>query len=177
MPLSISQQSVPVFVRGLNALSAVLDKAEAFARAKKIDDSVLLGARLAADMHPLSRQVQIATDLAKISVSRLTGAEWPKYEDNEKTIPELKARVAKTLAYVHAISAAALDASADKDVTFPMGPGMKATLAGADYLSHFALPNFYFLCTTAYAILRHTGVELGKRDFIGAIPGLVPVAA
>lgn len=177
MSPSISQQTVPVFARGLTALAAVLDKAEAFARAKKIDDSVLLGARLAADMHPLSRQVQTATDLAKIAVSRLAGAEWPKYDDTEKTFSELKARIEKTLAYVHTVSAATLDAAADKDVTFPMGPGMKATLTGADYVNHFSLPNFYFHITTAYAILRHTGVELGKRDFIGAVPGLVPVAA
>ena len=168
--MSISTASIPVFEIGLNALSVILDKAEAHAEAKKIDPTVLLNARLFPDMFPLTRQVQIACDQAKNGAARLAGLEPPKYEDNEKTLAELKARIAKALAYVKTLDAKAIDVATDRQVTFPLGPNNKGHMKGADYLNHFVLPNFYFHLTTAYDILRHCGLEVGKRDFLGAIP-------
>ena len=168
--MSISTASIPVFEIGLNALSVILDKAEAHAEAKKIDPTVLLNARLFPDMFPLTRQVQIACDQAKNGAARLAGLEPPKHEDNEKTFAELKARIAKALAYVKTLDAKAIDAAADRQVTFPLGPNNKGHMKGADFLNHFVLPNFYFHLTTAYDILRHCGLEVGKRDFLGAIP-------
>jgi hypothetical protein len=169
MPYTMSQASLPVFEIGLNALAGVLDKAAAFATAKKLDPAVLPQYRLAPDMFALARQVQVACDQAKNGASRLAGVEPPKYEDNEKTIDELKARVAKTVAYVKGLDAAKINAAMDGDITFPLGPN-KGQMKGADYLTHFVLPNFYFHLTAAYAVLRHAGVEVGKRDFLGAIP-------
>ena len=169
MAFSMSRASLPVFEIGLNALSANLDKAAAFAAAKKIDASVLVNARLAPDMFPLSRQVQIATDQAKNGSARLAGTEAPKYEDNETTIDQLKARIAKTLAYIKGLDARQIDGAADREINFPVGPN-KGQMKGDDYLNHFVLPNFYFHITTAYNILRHCGVEIGKRDFLGGIP-------
>ena len=168
--MSISTASIPVFEIGLNALSVILDKAEAHAEAKKIDPTVLLNARLFPDMFPLTRQVQIACDQAKNGAARLAGLEPPKYEDNEKTFAELKARIAKALAYVKTLDAKAIDVATDRQVTFPLGPNNKGHMKGADFLNHFVLPNFYFHLTTAYDILRHCGLEVGKRDFLGAIP-------
>jgi hypothetical protein len=168
--MSMYKASVPTFEIGLNALSATLDKAETYAEAKRIDPTVLLTARLFPDMFPFTRQVQSACDLAKNAGARLTGIDPPKYEDNEKTIAELKTRIAKTVAFVKALDARIIDASADREITFPLGPNNKGQMKGADYLNHFALPNFYFHLTTAYDILRHCGVEIGKRDFLGAIP-------
>ena len=168
--MSISSASIPVFEIGLNALSVILDKAEAHAEAKKIDPTVLLNARLFPDMFPLTRQVQIACDQAKNGAARLAGLEPPKYEDNEKTFAELKARIAKALAYVKTLDAKAIDVATDRQVTFPLGPNNKGHMKGADFLNHFVLPNFYFHLTTAYDILRHCGLEVGKRDFLGAIP-------
>jgi uncharacterized protein len=170
MPYTLSQASIPVFEIGLNALSGVLDKAAAFATAKKLDPAVLPQYRLAPDMFTLARQVQVACDQAKNGGSRLAGVEPPKYEDNEKTIDELKARIAKTIAYVKGLDAAKIDAAGDREITFPLGPTNKGHMKGNDYLTHFVLPNFYFHVTVAYAVLRHCGVELGKRDFLGAIP-------
>jgi hypothetical protein len=170
MSFSMSQASVPVFEIGLNSLSAVLDKAEAHAATKKIDPSVLLSSRLSPDMLPLTRQVQIATDQAKNGSARLAGVEPPSYEDKETTLAELKARLAKTVAYVKTLDAKKIDAAADREITFPIGPTNKGHMKGADYLNHFVLPNFYFHVTAAYAILRHCGVDIGKRDFLGAIP-------
>jgi hypothetical protein len=170
MPLSMSQASLPVFEIGLNALSAVLDKAEAYATAKKIDSTVLLRSRLAPDMFDLVRQVLIAADQAKNGSSRLAGVESPRYEDNEATVEQLKARLAKTVAYLKTLDRAKIDASADREITFPLGPTNKGHMKGDDYLNHFVLPNFYFHLTAAYAILRHCGVDIGKRDFLGAIP-------
>jgi uncharacterized protein len=170
MPYSMSQASLPIFEIGLNALSAVLDKAEAFAAAKKIDSSVLLQSRLSPDMLALVRQVQIATDQAKNGSSRLAGVEAPRYEDQETTIEQLKARIAKTVAYVKTLDRKQIDAAADREITFPLGPTNKGHMKGDDYLNHFMLPNFYFHLTAAYAILRHCGVEIGKQDFLGAIP-------
>ena len=170
MPYSMSQAAVPVFEIGLTALSAVLDKAAAFAAAKKIDPKVLPQLRLAPDMFPLTRQVQIACDQAKNGLSRLAGVEGPRYDDNEATIDDLKARIAKTLAYVKTLDKKAIDAAIDREITFPLGPEKKAHMKGDDYLTHFMLPNFYFHAATAYDILRHNGVDVGKQDFLGAIP-------
>ena len=159
-----------MFEIGLNALLAVLDKAAAFAAAKKIDSSVLLQTRLAPDMFPLVRQVQIVTDQAKNGSARLAGVEAPKYEDNETTLDALRERIAKTLAFVKGLDAKAIDGSADREITFPLGPTNKGHMKGGDYLNHFVLPNFYFHLTAAYAVARHAGVDVGKRDFLGAIP-------
>lgn len=168
--MSMSKASLPAFVIGLNALSAVLDKAEAHAAAKKIEPSVLLNFRLFPDMFALTRQVQIATDQAKNGSARLAGVEPPRFEDTETTLEQLKARIAKTLAYLKTLDPKAIDASADREITFPLGPTNKGHMKGADYLNHFVLPNFYFHLTATYAILRHCGVDIGKRDFLGAIP-------
>jgi hypothetical protein len=169
MPFSLSQSSIPAFEQGLTALSAILDKAEAFAAAKKLDPSVLPNTRLAPDMFPLARQVQIATDMAKNGAARLAGVEPPKYEDNETTIEQLKARLKKTLDFVKTLDKAKIDASGEREITFPLGPN-KGHMKGSDYLNHFVLPNYYFHLTTAYAILRHCGVEIGKLDFLAGIP-------
>ncbi|HMJ44786.1 MAG TPA: DUF1993 domain-containing protein [Pseudolabrys sp.] len=170
MPFTMSQASLPVFEIGLNALSAVLDKAAAHAAAKKFDPSVILGWRLEPDMFAMSRQVQVACDQAKNASSRLAGVEPPKFEDTETTIDQLKERIAKTVAYVKTLDAKAIDASSDREITFPLGPVKKGQMKGADYLNHFSLPNFYFHLTAAYACARACGVEIGKQDYIGAIP-------
>jgi hypothetical protein len=170
MSFTMSQASLPVFEIELNALSAILDKAEAFAAAKKIDSAVLLNSRLAPDMFALTRQVQIACDQAKNGSSRLAGVEAPRFEDNETTIDQFKARLAKTVAYLKTLDPKKIDASAGREITFPLGPTDKGQMKGDDYLNHFVLPNFYFHLTAGYAILRHCGVDIGKRDFLGAIP-------
>jgi len=170
MSLSMSSSSIPAFEIGLAALSGVLDKAAAFSEARKIDPSVLLQSRLFPDMFPLVRQVQVASDLAKNGASRLAGVESPSYEDNETTIDQLKDRLERTRAYLKSIDAKKVDGADDREITFPLGPTNKGHMKGADYLSHFLLPNFYFHVTAAYAILRHFGVDIGKRDFLGAIP-------
>jgi len=166
VPLSMSQASQPVFLQMLNSLSANLDKAAAYAKTKGIDPSVLVSARLAPDMFPLSRQVQIATDHAKGATARLSGRDNPKYEDSESTLDELKARIAKTIAFVTSVPAGEIDGSEEKDVTLTIG-GQPRTLKGQRYLIHNALPNFFFHVTTAYDILRHNGVDVGKRDYMG----------
>ena len=166
---TMSKASIPVFETVLNALSAILDKAEAHAGAKKVEPAVLLSMRLAPDMFALTRQVQVATDQAKNGTARLAGVEPPKFEDTESTIPQLKERIAKTVAFLKTLDTKAIDASADREITFPLGPN-KGQMKGDDYLNHFVLPNFYFHATSAYAILRHAGAEIGKRDFLGNIP-------
>jgi uncharacterized protein len=170
MPFTLSQAALPPLEIGLDALSAILDKAEAYSAAKKIDASVLLNTRLAPDMFSLLRQVQIATELAIRGGSRLAGMEPPPLEDTEKTVAELKARIAKTVAYLKGLDRKQIDASAEQELTFPLGPTNKGQMKGDDYLNHFLLPNFYFHLTAAYAILRHCGLDIGKRDFLGAIP-------
>jgi len=170
MPFSMSQATLPALEIGLNALSAVLDKAAVFAAAKKIDASVLLNTRLAPDMFPLTRQVQIATELAKNCASRLAGVEPPRYEDTETTIDQLKERIAKTIAHLKTLDPKKIDAAGERELTFPLGPVNKGQMKADDYLNHFMLPNVYFHLTVAYAILRHCGVEIGKQDFLGAIP-------
>jgi hypothetical protein len=166
----MSQASLPALEIGLNALSGVLDKAKAFAAAKKVDDSVLLNTRLAPDMFPFVRQVQVATDLAKNGAARLAGVEPPRFEDNEKTIDELKSRLSKAVGFIKSLDPKAIDAASDRQITFPLGPTNKGEMRGDDYLNHFVLPNVYFHLTAAYAILRHCGVDIGKQDFLGAIP-------
>jgi hypothetical protein len=169
MSYSMSQTLIPICVTGLNALSGVLDKAASQAAAKKTDPSVLLGWRLAPDMFAFVRQVQTACDQAKNGASRLAGIDPPKFEDNETSIDQLKERVARTLAHVRSLDAAAIDAAAERDIVFPLGP-KKAKMKGADYLNHFVLPNFFFHLTASYAIARNFGADLAKRDFLGAIP-------
>jgi hypothetical protein len=170
MAFSMSQASLPALQIGLNALSGVLDKAKAFAAAKKIDDSVLLNTRLAPDMFAFVRQVQVATDLAKNGAARLAGVEPPRFEDNEKTIDELKSRLSRAVTFIKSLDPKAIDAATDRQITFPLGPNNKGEMRGDDYLNHFVLPNVYFHLTAAYAILRHCGIEIGKQDFLGAIP-------
>ncbi len=171
MSLSMYQASVPVFAQILSALGNVLGKAEAHAAAKKIDPAVLLAARLAPDMFPLSRQVQLACDFAKGATARLAGLEVPSWGDNEKTFAEFADRAAKTLDYVQGFKPAQIDGSEGREIALKVG-GAPVTIKGQPYLLQFAMPNFFFHTTSAYAILRHNGVELGKRDFMGRVPGL-----
>jgi hypothetical protein len=169
MSLSMYQASVPVFVQLLGSLSAVVDKAIAHATAKKFDPSVLLGTRLFPDMLPLVKQFQIATDHAKGAPARLAGQEPPKFADDEKTLEEIKARLTKTIDYLKSLTPAQIDGSEGKEIVLPLRT-RTLTFTGQAYLLHFAMPNFYFHVTTAYAILRQAGVEIGKSDFIGQIP-------
>src|SRR5271167_5047279 len=169
MTFSMSQASLPSFEISLNALSAILDKAAAYAAAKKIDPAVLLHTRLFPNMFDLARQVQVAADNAKNGSARLAGVEPPRYEDNETTIDQLKARLARTVAYLKTLDGKAIDSSAEREITFPLGP-TTGHMNGADYLIHFLLPNFHFHGTAAYPILRHCGVEIATRDYFGAIP-------
>jgi uncharacterized protein len=171
MTLSMYQASVPVLVQHLNALLTVLDKADAFATAKKVDPTVLLTARLAPDMFPLTRQVQIACDFAKGVSARLAAVDVPSYEDTEKSIPELKARVKKTIDFIQTMKPAQIDGSEDRSIEIKMA-GKPVTFKGQPYLVNFAMPNFFFHLAMAYGILRHNGVDLGKRDFMGAVPGM-----
>lgn len=166
--LSMHAISAPVFVRMLGNLSAILDKGAAFAEHKKIDPKVLLDMRLAPDMFPLTRQVQLACDFAKGAVARLAGQEPPKWDDNEASIAELKARIARTVEFVQGFKVADVDAGATRELTLQVR-GETRVVGGTPYLLTMAMPNFYFHLTTAYAILRHAGVELGKRDFIGPL--------
>jgi hypothetical protein len=160
------QVSVPRFVGTLKNLSAILDKAQAHAEAKKIDPAALTTYRLFPDMLPMTNQVQIACDAAKGAVARLAGVDIPKHEDTEQTLSDLKARIAKTIAFVESFKPAQLDGTEDKDILLKVG-GKEINIKGMQYLLGRALPNFYFHVTTAYNILRHNGVEIGKRDFIG----------
>lgn len=169
MTISMYRASAPVFLQMLPALSGILDKGAAFAAAKKIDPAVLLNARLAPDMFALSRQVQITSDFAKGTMARLAGKEPPKYEDNEASFDELKARIAKTVDFVKGFSPAQIDGSEERDITITLG-GQPRSFKGENYLVGFALPNFYFHATAAYAILRHNGVDIGKGDYMRA-PG------
>ena len=168
MAISMYQVSVPVFLKTLGNLAAILDKGAAYAAAKKVDPSVLLRYRLAPDMLDLTRQVQLATDHAKRGTARIAGVEAPAYEDNEATFAELKARIDKTIAFVNSVKPAQIDGSETREITLKLGATSK-TLTGQTYLLHSALPNFFFHVTTAYDILRHCGVEIGKSDFIGQI--------
>ncbi|OFZ90067.1 MAG: hypothetical protein A2V78_06730 [Betaproteobacteria bacterium RBG_16_64_18] len=166
MIISMYQASVPRFVNILTNLSAILDKAQAHVEARKIDPTALTAYRLFPDMLPMTRQVQIACDSAKGAVARLAGVDIPKHEDTEQTFAELKARIAKTIEFVQSIKPAQLDGTEDKDITLTVG-GKDTAFKGMQFLLGRALPNFYFHVTTAYNILRHNGVEIGKRDYLG----------
>ncbi len=166
MTLSMYQASVPCFIRMLGNLSKILDKAVAHAAAKKIDPTVFVNARLAPDMFPLSRQIQIATDGVKGCAARLAGVEIPVYADTESTFPELQTRVTKTIDFLKSLRATQIDGSEERDVTLKLR-GKETRFKGQIYLLSFVIPNFYFHVTTAYAILRHNGVEIGKSDYLG----------
>lgn len=166
MAMSMYTASVPVFQHMLRNLIHILDKGEANAQARKIDPAVLAAARLAPDMLPFTRQILIACDGAKNGVARISGVEAPKFEDNEATFPELKARVQKTLDFLATVPAAKMDGTEDKDITFPVGRDTTRTMKAQAYLGTWVLPNFFFHVTTAYDILRHNGVDLGKTDYL-----------
>jgi len=167
MSLTMYQASIPSFVRMLGNLSAILDKAVARAEAKKIDPAIFVNARLAPDMYPLSRQVQIATDIVKGCAARLGGIDVPSYADNETTFAELQARIAKTVTFLQSVSAAQIDGSEERKITLKFG-SREINLLGQAYLLDFVFPNFHFHLTTTYAILRHNGVEIGKMDYLGS---------
>ncbi len=166
MSLTMYQASAPVLIRMLGNLSSILDKAAAHAEAKKIDPAIFINACLAPDMYPLSRQIQIATDMAKGCAARLAGIEVPSYEDNESTFPDLQARIAKTVAFLQSVSAEQINGSEERSVTLTLR-GKETRFLGQPYLLNFVLPNFYFHITVAYAILRHNGLEIGKMDYVG----------
>lgn len=168
MTISMYQASVPVFARGLSSLKTILTKGAAHAAAKKIDESVFINARLYPDMLPFARQVHIATDFARGTVARLSGAEPPKWDDTEVTFADLIARVERTIEAVNSFTAAQVDGSEARPVTRQVR-GEPKTFAGINYLLQYSMPNFYFHATTAYAILRSHGVEVGKGDFIGKL--------
>jgi hypothetical protein len=165
---------VPLFHQLLGALGAVLRKGEAFAEARKIDPVVLLHARLAPDMFPLSRQVQIASDTAKAAAGRLGGVEVPRWADDESTFAHLQDRIGKTLRFVDSVPASQIDQGEDREISIPAGRDGTLRMKGRDYAIHWVIPHFVFHVATTYDILRHNGVELGKRDFIGEIPLLTP---
>jgi uncharacterized protein len=166
MSLTMYQASVPPFLQMLSSLAAILEKGEAHALARKIEPSVLLNTRLTPDMFPLVRQVQLVTDFAKGAAGRLAGVELPKYDDTETSFTQLKARIAKTVDFLHSLKPSQIDGSESREITIPIG-GQPHKFTGQNYLLRFALPNFYFHHTTAYAILRQCGVDIGKRDFLG----------
>ena len=166
MTISMYQASVPVFTRMLNNLAAILEKAAAHCEAKKIDPAVLINFRLYPDMFAFAKQVQIAVDAAKGGAARLAGVEPPAYEDNETTFAQLIERVKKTIEYVSAFKPDQIDGTEDREITLKRGDTV-VKYRGQDFLLHRALPNLYFHITTAYDILRHNGVELGKRDYLG----------
>lgn len=169
MPLSVQSAVFAGFTQTLQALDAILDKALTQAQARKIQPEVLLSSRLSPDMLPFTRQIQLMSDFAKNAAARVSGVENPKFPDEEKSFDELKARIAKTLAFIASVDQDALDAGLAKDVTFPRGPSASATLKGEVYLTRFAVPNFYFHATTAYAILRENGIVIGKQDFLHGV--------
>ena len=165
--ITMHSASAPIFIRMLDNLLAWLDKAEAHAAARKFDSANYLGLRLAPDMLPFVRQIQIASDAAKSAMARLAGVELPKWEDNEASFADLRARVAKTIDYVKSFQPAQIDGSESRTITVPRRVGDPLQFDGETFLKHFALPNFMFHCTIAYALLRHAGVDVGKRDYLG----------
>lgn len=165
------EASVPVFVQMLNAIGGLLDKAEKHCTEKKIDPNILVNGRLFPDMFHMARQVQLATDFAKGASARLAGVDVPPYEDHEKTFGELRARLKKTIEFLKSLKPEQFKGAETRDVAIKIG-GKPVTFKGQPYLFHFALPNFYFHATATYAILRNNGVEIGKRDYMGQVPGL-----
>ena len=166
-PGFIYTSSIPVFKQMLGGLSQVLRKAEAHATEKKIDPNALLQARLFPDMFALLRQVQVASDFAKSVSARLAGVDVPKLEDNEQTFAELQARIATVLAFIEGLDAAKFDEAATREIVTQAGTPKEKRFTGQSYLLNYGLPHFFFHTTTAYAILRHNGVEVGKKDYIG----------
>ena len=166
MSLSMHQAGIPTVTRALNNLIGVLEKGAAHCEAKKIDPAVMIGSRLYPDMFPLTKQVQVATDIAKNGCSRLAGVEPPKYEDNEASFADLQARIVKTIDHLATFTAADLDGSDERMIELRLA-GREVSMPGLQYLLHAAMPNFYFHVTTAYDILRHNGVPLGKATFLG----------
>lgn len=169
MSITMHEIAVPSFTKHLEALDAIIDKAIAYADARKIDHDTLLTARLFPDMYTFKKQVQSACDFAKLSVGRLAGLTPPVHDDSEKTFADLKRRIAETLAVLAQAKTEPMEAAADREITIKAGP-RELTFSGREYLLHFALPNFYFHCATAYGILRHNGLEIGKRDFMRRLP-------
>ncbi len=167
MTISMYQASIPMFLKTLGNLSEILKKAEAYAAAKKFEPSVLINARLAPDMLPLARQIQIASDAVKGFAARTAGVDVPSFADTETTFAELQARIQKTTDFLATIKPEQIDGSEDRDVKLKVG-GNDLTFKAQAYLLHFVIPNFFFHVTTAYAILRHNGLEVGKKDFLGA---------
>lgn len=167
MALNLYQAAVPSFLQTLGALSAILTKAAAHAEAKKIDPSVLVAARLAPDMHPLARQIQMVSDQAKGAAARLAGVDIPSFPDTEATISELQQRIAKTADFIKSLKPAQFEGAEDREISLTLA-GQKVNWKGSIYLFNFVYPNFYFHASTAYDILRHNGVEIGKRDFLGS---------
>ena len=165
MPVSLYDIAGPSFTKHLNALDGILDKAAAYADAKKIKPETLLNARLYPDMYELTRQIQACSDFSKAASARLAGVEAPRMPDEETSIPELKERIAKTLAFLKTLKPEQMNGAETREFTLKVGPN-DMTFTGKDYLLHFALPNFYFHAATAYGILRHNGLEIGKRDFM-----------
>lgn len=165
MSLSMYDASVPVFRQMLSALSSIIDKTIAHAEAKKIDQAVYANARLYPDMFPFSRQIGVATDFAKGASARLAGVDVPKFEDTEVTLADLKARLQKTLDFIATLKPEQFAGAETRDITIQLRNG-PTVFKGRPYLLHYAMPNFYFHVTTAYAILRHNGIEIGKPDFI-----------
>lgn len=165
MTISMYGASVPAFARQLNALLGLLDKAQAHAEARKFSPDSYLALRMAPDMLPFTKQIQIACDMAKGAVARLAGVEIPKWDDNEATLDDLRARIRKTVDFVKSVPAAQIDGSEEREVVLTLRLG-EMKFSGQDYLLNWALPNFYFHATTTYAMLRQAGVEVGKRDFL-----------
>ena len=166
--MSFYDATVPAYLQILNSLSGLLTKAEAYCEAKKIQPDVLLGSRLYPDMLPLSKQVQLVTDFAVRGCARVTHREVPSTPDTEKTFAELRQRLAKTADYVKSFKPEQFEGADTRDVTFPMGPDKTMTMKGQQFISNFSLPQFYFHAAIAHGLLRHNGVEVGKRDFMGA---------
>jgi hypothetical protein len=165
--MSFYDATVPAFLQILGSLTGLLSKAEAHCAVKNIQPEVLLSARLYPDMLPLTKQIQLASDFAAKGCARVTHSDVPSTPDTEKTFDELKQRLARTIDYVKSFTPAQFDGMEGRDVKFPAGPDRTMTLKGQQFLSHFAFPNFYFHTATAHGILRHNGVEIGKRDFLG----------
>ena len=168
MKISMYQATVPPFIRILDSLSAILDKAVAHAEARKIDPAVLLASRLYPDMYPLLKQVQIASDNVKGAAARLAGIEPPVFADTETTFPELKERLKKTVAFLQTLTPQQIDGSEERQIKLVF-PSITLEYKGLDYLLIFATPTVYFHVTTAYAILRHNGIEIGKVDYLGGV--------
>ncbi len=169
MTVSLYEIGVPSFTKHLEALDAILDKAAAYCEARKIDPDTLLSARLYPDMYTFKKQVQSACDFAKLSVGRLASLTPPVHDDSEQSFADLKRRIAETLAVLNSAKPEVMDASEAPEINIKAGP-RELTFTGTEYLLHFALPNFYFHCATAYGILRHNGLDIGKRDFMKRMP-------